>query len=195
MSGSPLNQAAQQQNLATLRGDYTDLSKNPAAQNAMNMARGQINSQFTGDNYGNSAHQEWLGKGLMQAASPFYESERQRQQGATALAPSLANQDYTDLSQLGMVGSQMDQRSQQQQEEPWQRLERYMGLVQGNPGGASTSQQPYFTNPTASAMGGALGGLGLYNQMNQVGLLGGRGYTGENLGGPTSAWGMTGGTF
>ena len=184
MQGNPLNQASQDLNLATMRGDYTDLNKNPAAQNAMNMARTQINGQFGGDNYGNSAHQEWLGRGLLQAASPFYESERQRQTGAMAMAPTLANQDYTDISQLQGAGNAQ-----------WDQLMRNNQITQGigGMGGTWTQSQPYFTNPAASMFGGALGGMGLYNAMNQGGLLGG--YTGMNPGGPTDAWGMTGGTF
>ena len=176
LMGSPLNQAAQQQNLATIRGDYTDLSKNPAAQSAMDAARSQINSQFSGDNYGNSAHQEWLGRGLMSAASPFYESERQRQMAATALAPSLANQDYTDIGQVGAVGQQLTNA-------PWDQLQRYQGLL-GSAGGygTSTTQQPYFNNGLGAlgVGGGALGGFLLGGPAGALmgaslgGLLGGR---------------------
>lgn len=167
-AGSPLNQAAQQQNLATLRGDYLDFNKNPGVQNAMDMARTQINSQFGGDNFGNSAHQEWLGRGLMSAAAPFYESERQRQMGAAALSPTLANQDYADISQLGAVGQAKDQ-------EPWQRLFNYQRAVSGAGGGttATQAQNPYYSNPLASALGMSLGGLGLYNGLGAAGLLGG----------------------
>jgi len=175
LAGNPLNQAAQQQNLSTIRGDYTDLANNPAAQNAMNMARSQINSQFSGDNYGNSAHQEWLGRGLMGAAAPFYESERQRQMAATAMAPSLANQDYTDIGQLANVG-------QQQTMAPWEQLQRYQGLL-GSAGGygKSTTEQPYFNNGLGALGlgGGALGGFLLGGPMGALlggslgGLLGG----------------------
>lgn len=141
LSGSPLVDAAQDQNLATIRGDYTNLSSNPAAQDAMNMAKTKINSQFGGDNFGNSAHQEWLGRGLLSAASPFYESERNRQQQATAMAPSLANQDYTDISQLNAVG-------QQQEKFPWQQLQNMQGILSSAQGsGTSTNSQPYYTNP------------------------------------------------
>jgi hypothetical protein len=140
----------------------------------MNSARSQINSQFTGDNYGNSAHQEWLGKGLLNAASPFYESERQRQQGATALAPTLANQDYSDISQLGQAGASQDAYQQRVTDQPWDQLFRYQQALGTGSGGVSNTQQPYFTNPTASALGAGLGGLSLYNSMNQGGLLGGK---------------------
>lgn len=178
LGGNPLNQAAQAENLKTIQGGYTDLSQNPAAQNAMGMAKSQINGQFSGDNYGNSAHQEWLGRGLMSAAAPFYESERQRQMGATALAPSLANQDYTDLSQLGAVGGMQDQRAQAVKDAPWNQIFKYQQAVSGTSGGQTTTQTPYFTNPAASALGGGMAGLGLYNGMRQGGLLGGNNWGG-----------------
>lgn len=159
LSGSPLTQAAQNQNLATVRGDYLDLSKNPAAQSAMDMARSQINSQFKGDNFGNSAHQEWLGRGLIGAAAPFYESERNRQQQATSLAPGLAANDYADIGQLGAVGAAKDARAQQVNDFPWQTLFNYQRAIAGTGanGGTSTSEQPYFTNPLANTLGTAIG--------------------------------------
>lgn len=170
LNGNPLNQAAQQQNLATIRGDYTNLATNPAAQNAMDMARSQINSQFRGDNFGNSAHQEWLGRGLMSAASPFYEAERQRQQAATAMAPGLANQDYTDPNALIALG-------QQQTQAPWDQLFNYQRAISGQGGGTSTTQQPYFNNGLGAlgVGGGALGGFLMGGPMGAMigGSLGG----------------------
>lgn len=153
LAGSPLNTAAQGQALSTINGDYTDLSKNPSAQSAMDSARSKINAQFTGDNYGNSAHQEWLSKGLLSAAAPYYDSERNRQLQAAGMAPSLANQDYTDLGLLGQVGASQDAF-------PWQQLQNYQGLVSGAAAGTGTQTQPYFTNPI-----GDLASLGLSSAM------------------------------
>lgn len=49
---------------------------------------------------------------------------------------------------------------------PWLPMQNYAGLL-GNPqGGSSTTQQPYFNNPLANALGTGLGGLGLYNGLN-----------------------------
>lgn len=169
LAGNPLNQAAQSQNLATLNGDYLNPYTKGAVGDVMDMAKGKINSQFNGDNFGNSAHQEWLGRGLMSASMPYaqqaYDTERQRQMGASALAPTLANQDYFDINQLGAVG-------QQQQDFPWQQYQRMQGVLSGAGGGASTTQQPYFINPIANALGMGVGGLGLYNGLNQSGLFG-----------------------
>jgi hypothetical protein len=168
MSGSPLNDAAQQQNLATVRGDYLNPSTNPALQDAMNRAKTKINSQFTGDNYGNSAHQEWLGRGLMQAASPYYEAERGRQSQATALAPSLAQTDYTDIGLLGQVGGAKDARAQMIQDRPWENLFNYQKAIAGSgaTGGTQTQDQPYFNNPLANASGAAMGAYALYSMFS-----------------------------
>lgn len=154
LMGSPLTDAAKQQNLSTINGDYLDLSKNPGVQSAMGMARTGINSQFSGENFGNSAHQEWLGKGLMSAAAPFYESERNRQTQAIGMAPGLANQDYQDIGQFQAGGQTLDNA-------PWNNLFNFQRAMGGAPGGTTTSQQPYFTNPLGGALGGAAGGAAL----------------------------------
>ena len=182
LMGNPLNQAAQGNAMQTLQGDFLGPNSNPYLRDTVNQAMGdarsQINSQFAGDNYGNSAHQEWLTKGLMNQALPMYnqnyQAERQRQMGAQALAPTLANQDYTDISQLQGAGNAR-----------WDQLNRAQQIFQGAGGMGGTQSQPYFTNPAASMMGGALGGMALYNGMNQGGLLGGQSsspyYTGYGM--------------
>jgi hypothetical protein len=179
-SGSPLDAYAQQNNLATLRGDYLSPDSNPylksSVDDALGMARSSINSQFGGDNFGNSAHQEWLGRGLGSVATNAYmqnyQQERQRQLGAQALAPTLANQDYTNLNALGQVGQQQDTRSQAEADAPWTALQRFQQLISGQGGGSSQTQTPYYTNPAANALGFGLGGLSLYNGLNQAGLFG-----------------------
>jgi hypothetical protein len=185
-AGSPLTRAAQNQNLATVRGDYLNLGNNPAVKSAMDSARTQINSQFKGDNYGNSAHQEWLNKGLLQAAAPFYQQERGFQQQAIAQAPALAEQDYADISKIGSVGAAQDARSQaevdaqrQSFNAPWENLFNYQRSIAGSGAtGGSTSTsgtQPVFSNPLATGLGLASGGLGLYNGLTSAGLLSGAG--------------------
>lgn len=173
-TGNPLNSLAQSNAAATLNGSYLTPDSNPFLQSTVNQALGdvksQINSQFSGDNFGSSAHQEWLQRGLANTALPYYmqnyQQERQRQMGAQALAPTLANQDYTDINQLG-------QAALYQQNFPWEQLQKYQQAISGNYGGTQTS--PIFTNPAANMAGGALAGLGLYGMMGQSGLFGGGG--------------------
>lgn len=167
--GNPLNQAAQSNALQTLNGGFMSPNSNPYLRDTVNQAMGdaktQINAQFSGDNYGSSAHQEWLSKGLMNQALPMYnqnyQQERQRQMGAQALAPTLANQDYTDITQLQNAGNAR-----------WDQLNRAQSIYQGAGGMGGTQTQPYFQNQAAGMMGGALGGLALYNGINQSGLSG-----------------------
>ena len=164
MSGSPVTNEAQNLAASTLRGDY--LNSNPflndSVSQAMGMAKSQINSQFAGNNYGSSAHQEWLGKGLMNAALPQlsqnYENERGRQFAALSQAPALQGMDYQNIGAM-----------QQADFMPWDFLGRYQQIVGGlNPGGGtSTTQNPYFTNPVNSALGGAMLGNQLYNSYTQ----------------------------
>ena len=164
MFGSPVTQEAQNLATGTLRGDY--LNANPfqdkALQDAMGMTQSRINSQFAGNNFGSSAHQEWLGRGLMGAAMPYlsqnYENERGRQFQAMSQAPALAGQDFQDIGAV-----------QQADMMPWDFLGRYQQTIGGlqSGGGTSTTQNPYFTNPVNSALGGALLGNQLYNSFKQ----------------------------
>lgn len=171
--GSPLVNAAQQTNLATSRGDFLNLANNPAAQSAMNMAKSKINSQFQGNNYGNSTHQEWLGRGLMDAAAPFYAQERNLQQQATGMAPGLAAQDYTDIGMLGQVGAQKDARAEREANYPWEYLQKYQGILGSGSGQGGSTSNPYFTNPAANALGLGLGGMALYNGLGLGGAAAG----------------------
>jgi hypothetical protein len=62
---------------------------------------------------------------------------------------------------------------------PWDNLFNYQRAIAGSGatgGTTSTSgQSPYYTNPMASALGMASGGLGLYNGLTSAGLLSGAG--------------------
>lgn len=152
----------------TIRGDYMSIDNNPAAQAAMNAARRGVNSQFSGDNYGSSAHQEWLGRGLTEAASPFLAQERQNQLSAINAAPGLQ---MANINQLAGAGAAQDARSQAEVDAPNTALARYQQLISGQGGGTTSASQPYFTNPAASALGGALGGYGLMSGLGSMAML------------------------
>jgi hypothetical protein len=162
---------AQGQLGATLSGQYLSPESNPhlraSVQDALGLAGSAFAKQYggaAGQNLGNSGYQEALARGLGATATNAYANaygqERQNQLNAMQLAPSLGN---ADLSQLA-AAEQM----------PWQRLAGYQAALSGHGGGASSGSQqtPYFTNPLATAMGMGIGGLSLYNGMNQAGLFG-----------------------
>lgn len=99
-----------------------------------------------------------------------YAQERQNQQQMAGMAPTLASSDYTDIAALNDVGAQRQAQGQNQinaqqqqfnqsQMQPYNALDLYLKTIMGagqNP--TQTTTQPYFTNPGASALGGAMAG-------------------------------------
>lgn len=180
-SGSPLMPAAEQGLLGTIRGDYLSPDSNPYLAENVNAAMGQaksaVNAQFTGDNYGNSAHQEWLGKTMAQTALPYYADNYNRERGlqmqGILASPALAASGYMDAEKLLGVGAAKEAK-------PWEGLLNYARTIGSVPtGGTSTSQQPYFSNPLGSAAGGAMAGYAIGGPWGAaigggLGLLGGR---------------------
>jgi hypothetical protein len=167
LDGNSLVGQAQDQLGNTLRGDYLNPERNPAFRASIQDALGLAGSTFAkqyggaaGQNLGNSGYQEALARGLGATATNAYANaygqERQNQLNAMQLAPSIG---FADLNQLA-ASEQM----------PWQRLAGYQAALSGSGGG--TTQTPYFQNPLATAMGMGIGGLTMYNGMNQANMFG-----------------------
>lgn len=190
--GSDVTRAAQGQNTATLRGDY--LNSNPyldatfgKASDAVTRAYKEatipgLNATFTmggrldGGNAKQTAFDQAnnrLGSTLGDLATDIYggnyQQERLNQQRATALAPTLAGQDYQDIGQLAAAGGQREEMSQAQladqvnrfnfqQQAPANNLAQYLAFISGNYGGTSTTTQPIYRNTLASSLGGGLAG-------------------------------------
>ena len=115
-----------------------------------------------------NAGQDWAGR-----QDAMGNLERGYQQSAMGLAPTFANQDYTDLNNLMNAGAQQqgfNQAFQNQQQQffdqrrmyPQQMLDNYGRALMGNVGGTQTQQVP---DPSTGSqlLGGALTGAGLYN--------------------------------
>jgi hypothetical protein len=216
MQGSPLLGQAQANLASTMGGGY--LSGNPFFQGAFQPAAqaaqqqflqgvGQINSSASkAGRYGSGAAQNLQNQAMGQFAQALtgtagqlayqnYAQERARQEAANLAAPSFAEADYGDLQKLLTVG-------QLQQAYPQEALTNFLSAAYGSPrGGISTSQTPYFTNPTATALGTGLLGVQLanaaapmvkqgYNWLSsQFGGGGGGGFTDEGgLGAAASDW-------
>jgi hypothetical protein len=91
-----------------------------------------------------------------------------QQQGmlqAAQLAPTLANQDYLAAQRLfgvGQLGEQYQQQALQdqinrfnyQQQAPFRALQQYLSFIGGVPAGQQQIT-PEYTNPAATALGGA----------------------------------------
>lgn len=168
----------------TIAGDYLKPESNPYLQSNLNNAFNDIQSRVAGtfgtkggNNYGSSAHQEWLGRSLMEAASPLlnqnYQTERGRQLNAAQLAPQMGQAGATALGQAGTMQDAYQQslinankaKFDFGQTAPWDALNRYQAVLQGNVGSQTTTQQPYFgANPYLNAFGGGLAAYGAFNQ-------------------------------
>lgn len=99
-------------------------------------------------------------------------SERENQIRGVYAAPSIANQDYSDISALGAVGAQKEDLQQQSlandinkwnynQNSRISQVQNYLNMIQGNFGGTTTTDSPFFQNRSAGALGGAMGGASL----------------------------------
>jgi hypothetical protein len=147
-----------------------------AMQNLQNAAAGQLAKSLTGT-AGELAYQN-------------YNAERARQQAATFGAPQLAEADYADINKqlaAGQLGEGYQNQALQAdmqkynylQQLPQTQLTNYlsnMGLIPK--GQQSTTNTPYFTNPTASALGTGLLGVQLLSGVDKMGT-GGSGGIGQ----------------
>ena len=176
LQGSPLLGAAQAQQLGTVQGNY--LSGNPffqgafqpaaqAATSAFNTAIGNIGSQASrAGRYGSGAMQNLQTQAAGQLAQSLagtagklayenYAAERARQEAAATGAPTLGAADYADIQKLLGVGQLGEQYQQAAYAQPQQALSAFLSGIQGLPsaGQSSSTQTPYYTNPTATNLG------------------------------------------
>lgn len=193
----------------TVNGDYLDPSTNPSLKAAVDDALGQVKGNVSGlygsrggNNYGSSAHEEWLGRTLANTALPIYaqnyQQERARQLNAAQLGPGMQQQGTAPLAQAGQATDAYQQalidadkaRFDFNQTSPWDTLQRYQSAISGNYG--SLQSTPYFqANPYLNALGGAATGLGLYNQYQKANGMktNSAGSTGSGLAGSDTGWG------
>jgi hypothetical protein len=164
-----------------------------AATSAFNSAIGNITSQASkAGRYGSGAMTNLqdqaantLAKSLTgtagQLAYQNYADERSRQQQATFGAPAMAEADYADINRMlaaGQFGEGYQNTALQAdmdrfnfgQNQPQNQLNNYLTQAYGFPAGrTSTSEQPYFTNRTANALGTGLLGVQLLGGFDRMG--------------------------
>lgn len=166
MNGNPAVNMAQDQQAATIRGDY--LSGSPQLQQELNNVQGRVNSQFaTGGGYRGSANQEILARELGDTVNRNYQNERSLQQNAALASPQFGAQDYLDIASLGEVGAKREDlfgrqlqdqinRFQFAQEQDPAALDDYIRRLTGVGGNFSTQN----TTGTQPSVGGSpLGGI------------------------------------
>lgn len=185
LAGSPTLDAANRNITSTLQGNYLDPATNPYLRGTVNTALGdvqsRINSQFNNANFGTSAHQETLQRGLGEQANQIYgqnyAQERDRQLNAAGQATGLAGADYMDANYLQSIGAQRqglanqylgeaEEKFNQAAQWPYEQLQRYGNVVsQGTgQGGTSTTTGPSQnqSNPFADALGLGLSAASLF---------------------------------
>ena len=167
-AGSPLLQAAQQQQLATVQGRGVNpflqgalsAAYAPTVEAAQEATRGLQSQASTAGRYGSGAMGQiaqrqaaGLGRGLGESMSNLAyqssEAEAQRQANAIAGAPALAQADYTDIQALlkaGQGGEEYQKAALQdqmnrynyEQQLPQQKLQQFANLFTSVPGGQKT---------------------------------------------------------
>ena len=194
---------------ANLQAMGTGSMNNPELQNLMQLGSNQIQGQLTSE-FGGAGRNAEASLPLQGSAIGSFDSNllsnayntnqadalsanqalAGQQMNALNMTPSLNAMQMGNLQAEAGVGQQVQDLAQQQiaanqnkfnyyQNEPYRMLGQYEGLLQGVQPGTATSN-PYFTNPTANAMGMALAGQQLYG-----------GYQGK----PSSGGGVSGSPF
>lgn len=115
-----------------------------------------------------------LGNNATNLSYNNYNAERDRQNNAVANAPAYAQADYNDIANLLDVGQQREGITQQgideafnrynyDRDQPWTNLTNYMGLIDGNYGGTTTTTErnPNYKSKSSALLGGAIGGAGM----------------------------------
>jgi hypothetical protein len=203
-NGSSLNRAAQGQLTDTINGKYLDPTSNPqfmaaldashrgATENFMGSVIPGITSAFEGSGRtGSTAHgftaeraannfTQSINDSDAKAGADYFNQARGQQIQAAGMAPTLANQDYVDINQLGTAGQARDNQAQSlidadvakynyNQNKDWDYINRYLASLNGGyPGGQSTSMGTTTgQRPAGNAFGSIFGpamsaaGLGL----------------------------------
>lgn len=172
LAGNPLLGLGQGQIASTLGGDY--MYGGPGFDAYVDAVwsgvRPQVDSMFALSGRGGSPlHAEALARGFGRGMAPLYESERNRQMQAALSTPAMAAADYGDIGQLAGVGATREAKQQQYMDEAYNRLARYMGLIQGNYGGTTTTTGGAGASPLLSGLGGAMMGGQFFGPLGALG--------------------------
>lgn len=159
--------------------------ENQVSQNQQDLATQLGNSMNS--LYGNM-YQSNMGNMLQgaQGLSQNYNTAAQQQLAGAANAPNIVNSVNSGISNLYNMGGNQQALQQSQINAPWQLLNNYSNLIQGQYGGQASTTQPYYTNQAMGALGGAMGGAALGGMLSS-----GSGYgtgIGAALGGAMGAF-------
>jgi hypothetical protein len=178
--GNPVMGASANYAQKSINGDFLNTGDQNGMifQNMQSRIQPAIASQFSGSGrYGSQLHGDTFTRAMTEAYAPVmqqnYQQERGRQQDMAQYAPQYAADDYMNIAAMDAIGTQQQGLAQRErddavarysydQDKPYNKLAQYMGLIGGNYGGQTTSQQPY-TQPGlfSSLLGGGLAGAGM----------------------------------
>ena len=129
-----------------------------AYQNAVSQNQQDLATQLgnTDASLVNTMYQQNMGNMLAGA-----QGLSQQQNMALSSAPNTVNSINGAATNLYNMGGNQQALQQAQINAPWQLLNNYSNLIQGQYGGNTTTTTPYYTNQLAGGMGGALGGAAL----------------------------------
>lgn len=96
-----------------------------------------------------------------QGLSQNYNTAAQQQLAGSTNAPNVVNSINAAATNLYNMGGNQQALQQSQINAPWQLLNNYSNLIQGQYGGTSTATQPYYQNQGAGALGGAASGAAM----------------------------------
>lgn len=133
-----------------------------AYQNAVSQNQQDLATQLgnTDSSMLSNLYQTNLGAMLQgaQGLSQNYNTASQQQLAGSMNAPNVVNSVNAGISNLYNMGGNQQALQQSQLNAPWQLLNNYSNLIQGQYGGNTSTSTPYYTNQMAGAMGGAMGG-------------------------------------
>lgn len=174
--GSDVGNAAQGYATDVLEGNY--LNDNPYLDQIMQRYGAQANSQVLGafnksGRLGSSANVATAAQSVGDATLPFlfqnYGNERNMQQAAAAMAPQLADMDYTDLAAMAGVGDAQQMQNQRGIDEKMNRynydaqapsmwLDNYLQRINQSGANNLTTTQNTTTQKSGGGLGSVLGG-------------------------------------
>ena len=157
LNGSPVMNQANSTLMQTMQGGNT----NPYLDQMVQKAQGSVQSNYNtaainSGSYGNSGlaeqYQRNLGDVATQMYGNAYNTNQANQLQALGMAQSYGNQAYTDASQLLRAGDTMQDQSQNnldfgyqqwqnQQDDPYKKLQAMTGVMSNTAGSTTTTKQ------------------------------------------------------
>lgn len=152
----------------TMAGDFLDPTalRSAARSELDDVIGGTMGAAERAGMSGSTGRDYALGRGVTAALAPVYQRERGLQQQAMGMAPALEASRYMPAQQLTQGALQQRALEDRYYQEPWERLQRYTGIMMGPgslAGSTQTNQQPiYQPSPFQQMLGLGMGIGGMF---------------------------------